>query len=77
MTNETAPVRISVTLDIDGDIESDPLKVVGGIGKGMKALDVHLSSAVSEARRQDITWQQIGDALGISRQAAWERFAAN
>jgi ATP-dependent Clp protease ATP-binding subunit ClpX len=28
-------------------------------------------------RDRDITWAKIGEALGISRQAAWERFAAD
>jgi hypothetical protein len=26
-------------------------------------------------REREISWSRIGDALGISRQAAWERFA--
>ena len=26
-------------------------------------------------RKRDVSWQQIGDALGTSRQAAWERFS--
>lgn len=30
---------------------------------------------VAEARRSGATWDQIGDALGMSRQAAWEYFA--
>ena len=29
----------------------------------------------SEARRAGATWDQIGDALGMSRQGAWEYFA--
>lgn len=30
---------------------------------------------VDEARNEGASWQEIGDVLGISRQAAWERFA--
>jgi hypothetical protein len=30
---------------------------------------------MAAARELGATWQQIGDVLGISRQAAWERFA--
>lgn len=34
-----------------------------------------LACAVAVARNDKaLTWQAIGDALGISRQAAWERF---
>ena len=30
---------------------------------------------VDVLRKREISWSRIGDALGISRQAAWERFA--
>lgn len=30
---------------------------------------------VAEARRSGATWDEIGNALGMSRQAAWEYFA--
>jgi pyrroloquinoline quinone (PQQ) biosynthesis protein C len=29
---------------------------------------------VGKARREGATWQQLGDALGVSRQSAHERF---
>jgi len=29
---------------------------------------------VDELRKREVSWQKIGDALGVSRQAAWERF---
>lgn len=39
-------------------------------------LDVLTVEAVEAARQVDgMTWQQIGDALGVSRQAAHERYA--
>ena len=31
---------------------------------------------VLRARQLGATWAQVGDALGITRQSAWERFAA-
>ena len=34
-----------------------------------------LQSQIDILRRRDVSWAQIGDALGISRQAAWERFS--
>ena len=34
-----------------------------------------LQSHVDELRRRKVSWQRIGDALGVSRQAAWERFS--
>lgn len=30
---------------------------------------------VEKLRGRSVSWSQIGSALGISRQAAWERFA--
>jgi ATP-dependent Clp protease ATP-binding subunit ClpX len=30
---------------------------------------------VEELRRRRLSWEAIGRALGISRQAAWERFS--
>jgi ClpX C4-type zinc finger protein len=33
-----------------------------------------LQTVVDLLRSRDVSWAQIGDALGISRQSAWERF---
>ena len=33
-----------------------------------------LQWAVDQLRSRDVSWAQIGTALGISRQSAWERF---
>lgn len=32
------------------------------------------TAAVKEARAQTATWEEIGDALGQSRQAVWEKY---
>jgi hypothetical protein len=37
----------------------------------------HLAQWVRRARSLGATWQQVGDALGTTRQSAWERFAAD
>ncbi len=34
-----------------------------------------LQEAVDTLRRREVSWAAIGEALGVSRQAAWERFA--
>jgi hypothetical protein len=36
--------------------------------------EAHLRQAVTAARVDGCTWQYIGEALGISRQAAQQRF---
>jgi ATP-dependent Clp protease ATP-binding subunit ClpX len=38
-------------------------------GKGSQ-----LQTVVDHLRSRDVSWAQIGQALGISRQSAWERF---
>ena len=39
------------------------------------ATNAVLQAQVDELRRRDVSWNAIGTALGISRQAAWERFS--
>ena len=34
-----------------------------------------LQAQIEELRRRGVSWEAIGKALGISRQAAWERFS--
>ncbi|MEJ1967246.1 MAG: ClpX C4-type zinc finger protein [Rhizomicrobium sp.] len=34
-----------------------------------------LQHSIEILRKREVSWQQIGEALGISRQAAWERFS--
>lgn len=37
--------------------------------------EADLRSWVLELRRRGVTWTRIGEALGITRQSAWERFS--
>ena len=38
-------------------------------------VDDDLRAWVAEARRRELSWDRIGEALGMKRQSAWERFA--
>jgi ClpX C4-type zinc finger len=38
-------------------------------------VDDDLRAWVAEARRRGLSWDRIGEALGMKRQSAWERFA--
>jgi hypothetical protein len=38
-------------------------------------VEADLRSWVQELRRRGVTWTRIGQALGITRQSAWERFS--
>ena len=34
-----------------------------------------LQTVVEELRGREVSWARIGEALGVSRQSAWERFS--
>lgn len=38
-------------------------------------VETHLRTWVVAARERGISWARIGEALGMTRQSAWERFA--
>jgi ATP-dependent protease Clp ATPase subunit len=38
-------------------------------------IEEHLTAWVRELRRRGVTWARIGQALGMTRQSAWERFS--
>lgn len=69
------PVHVGVRLGISGDADSDPLSVISGINEGIKTMDGPLREAVARARELRYTWEEIGEALGVTRQSAWERFS--
>ena len=71
------PVQVEVTLTIEGDWRSDPLKLLFGIREGQRNLETWQREAVTAARKQGHSWDEIGTACGVSRQAAWERFSTD
>lgn len=48
------------------------LKPTDATVEGTRAV---LQAQVDELRRREVSWEAIGAALGVSRQAAWERFS--
>ena len=54
--------------------DPDPINALGatlGLARGVDQLQ---GALVAEAIRAGSTWEQVGETLGISRQAAWARF---
>jgi hypothetical protein len=52
--------------------------LLDGLGRrsaGIRQRDEELRNAVSILRSRKVTWARIGEALGMSRQSAWERFS--
>ncbi|GAB90174.1 DUF3887 domain-containing protein [Gordonia rhizosphera] len=56
------------------DSTDEPLSTVRTAANVQARSGDVVAAAVQRARRAGRTWQQIGDALGISRQAAFQRF---
>lgn len=46
----------------------------GGLGS-VERVREGLQARIEELRRREVSWSRIGESLGMSRQAAWERFA--
>ena len=68
--------KISVGLDIKGEWQDRPLDFLRELKNCTSTLVEQLEAqAVAAARERGASWADIGSALGISRQAAWERFA--
>jgi hypothetical protein len=55
-------------------VETDPLAAVASARELARAVDEALRAAVQRARVAGRTWQEIGDLLGTTRQAAFQRF---
>ena len=73
---ESSPFSINVGLSVEGDTSERPLEFLTKLTECVSTLIEDLTrDAVERAREQGHTWAEIGGALGISRQAAWERFA--
>jgi len=41
----------------------------------LQGMGNQLQTVVEELRGREISWARIGEALGVSRQSAWERFS--
>jgi ATP-dependent Clp protease ATP-binding subunit ClpX len=56
-------------------IDTDTLLVrLKPIEQTLQGMGNQLQTVVEELRRREVSWARIGEALGISRQSAWERF---
>lgn len=59
------------TVDI---VSTEPLPAVAAARASLERSEQELRSAVDRAREQGHTWQEIGEVLGTTRQAAFQRF---
>jgi len=69
--------EISPPVEVDVDERAPVEKALGGLALAQEAVDASrmaLTQAVAEARSAGATWSNIGTTLGITRQAAFNRF---
>ena len=65
----------SSRLRLVGDWGERPLEGIREARGVERALDKLLREQVRRARAAGCSWTEVGDALGTSKQAAWERFS--
>ena len=54
--------------------DGDPLEALGATRALKAQLPIWEAQLVKEAIAEGATWETIGDSVGVSRQAAWDRF---
>ncbi len=59
-------VRVEVELG-----SAEPLEQLRGLRAADRQLDVWQRQTITRARERGASWAEIGQALGVSRQAAW------
>ena len=64
------------SFDFDSSVSGgrNPLRALHWAAQFREYVDQQLIDVVAEARASGATWSQIGDALGVSHQAAMKRF---
>jgi hypothetical protein len=67
-----AAPRVPPWSDLDDQAILDHLPRIEAV---RDQVDDDLRAWVAEARRRELSWDRIGEALGMKRQSAWERFA--
>lgn len=58
-------------------LPQDPLVALRVLADSEAEIDRIRRERVRAARAAGASWQQIGDALGVSRQSAWESYTAD
>ena len=62
---------------VQNSLPDDPLAALRVLADSEVQLDRMRRDRVIAARAGGASWQQVGDALGVSRQSAWEAFTAD
>ena len=65
----------NISVRADGDWQSEPLHGLREACRLSTALDKLTRESVQRAREAGHSWTQIGEALGVTKQTAWERYS--
>ncbi len=57
-------------------LPADPLAALRELTRGEAELEAVRRAKVDAARAAGASWEQIGEALGVSRQSAWEYYSS-
>jgi hypothetical protein len=72
---ELGPLKIPNDLELLDAADIDPLIPLGFLSLAASMIDDKTGELVAYCRDRGKSWTQIGAALGMSKQAAWERFS--
>lgn len=80
MVRSTRRIRIvghgrNIRVQADGDWENEPLEGLREACRVSTALDKLTRDSVQRAREAGHSWTEIGAALGVAKQTAWERYS--
>lgn len=59
----------------DAEATNDPLDGCALLSRALRQLEELLVAEVGTARLMMCGWEQIGQVLGVTRQAAWKRYS--
>ena len=68
------PVQVRLPL-WESMTEEQMLEHIPRVSSVADQVEANLRVWVQELRRRGVTWARIGQALGVTRQSAWERFS--
>ena len=71
LDNQPLPEFPAMSEKSDDEVLRDMVRIHGSHAQ----IDTAVATIVKELRRRGVTWSRIGEALGMSRQSAWERFS--
>ena len=77
MTHRQTDIRFTELLAVleDAETTGDPLSAVELLERASCLLSGVLLNEVAQARMTGHSWEELGQALLISRQAAWQRYS--